>query len=115
MIVFRELFLSLSIQNYFFKKGEQIMMSNKRELKKTINYICSDMFAECVAASLYSGKPEKENVDALLTSILTIHSNYIQRISHPEPGVPAKKYYRDLIDNFNKEVNEVIDHIANLI
>jgi len=91
------------------------MMSNKRELKKTINYICSDMFAECVAASLYSGKPEKENVDALLTSILTIHSNYIQRISHPEPGVPAKKYYRDLIDNFNKEVNEVIDHIANLI
>ncbi len=91
------------------------MMSNKRELKKTINYICSDLFAECVAASLYSGKPEKENVDALLTSILTIHSNYIQRISHPEPGVPAKKYYRDLIDNFNKEVNEVIDHIANLI
>lgn len=90
-------------------------MSNKRELKKTINYICSDLFAECVAASLYSGKPEKENVDALLTSILTIHSNYIQRISHPEPGVPAKKYYRDLIDNFNKEVNEVIDHIANLI
>ncbi len=90
-------------------------MSNKRELKKTINYICSDLFAECVAASLYSGKPEKENVDALLTSILTIHSNYIQRISHPEPGVPAKKYYRDLIDNFNKEVNEVIDHIANLV
>jgi hypothetical protein len=64
---------------------------------------------------LYSGKPEKENVDALLTSILTIHSNYIQRISHPEPGVPAKKYYRDLIDNFNKEVNEVVDHIANLV
>lgn len=91
------------------------MMSNKRELKKTINYICSDLFAECVAASLYSGKPEKENVDALLTSILTIHSNYIQHISHPEPGVPAKKYYRDLIDNFNKEVNEVVDHIANLV
>ena len=91
------------------------MMSNQRELKKTSNYICSDLFAECVAASLYCGKPEKENVDAMLTSILTIHSNYIQRISHPEPGVPAKKYYRDLIDNFNKEVNEVIDHIANLI
>jgi hypothetical protein len=54
-------------------------------------------------------------VDALLTSILTIHSNYIQRISHPEPGVPSKKYYRDLIDNFNKEVNEVVDHIANLV
>ena len=91
------------------------MMSNKRDLKKTINYICSDLFAECVAASLYGGKPEKENVDALLTSILVVHTNYIRRISHPEPGISAKKYYRDLIESFNKEVGEVIDQIANLV
>lgn len=90
------------------------MMTNKRDLKKTINYICSDLFAECVAASLYGEKTEKENVDALMTSILVIHSSYIRRISHPEPGFPAKKYYQDLIDNFNKEVSEVIDQIANL-
>ena len=45
------------------------MMTNKRELKKSINYICSDLFAECVAANLYSGKPNKENADAILSSL----------------------------------------------
>lgn len=29
-------------------------MANKRDLKRTINYITSELFAECVAASLYN-------------------------------------------------------------
>ena len=32
-------------------------MANKRDLKRTINYITSELFAETVAASLYNGKP----------------------------------------------------------
>lgn len=90
------------------------MTTNKRDLKKSINYICSELFAECVAASLYNNNLEKENVDALLTSILNIHNNYICRISHPEPGMDAKAYYKDLIDNFNKEVGEIVDAICNI-
>jgi hypothetical protein len=89
-------------------------MTNKRDLKRTINYICSDLFAECVAASLYSGKPEVENVNALLASILNIHNDFIRRISHPEPGMPQKKYFKHLIEDFNKQVNEIIDQIGNL-
>ncbi|MEN9365110.1 MAG: hypothetical protein RL165_846, partial [Bacteroidota bacterium] len=30
-------------------------MANKRDLKRTINYITSELFAETVAASLYNG------------------------------------------------------------
>ena len=86
-------------------------MSNKRELKKTINYICSDLFAECVAASLYCGKPEKENVDALLTSILVIHSRYIRRISHPEPGMKADLYFKDLREKFSAQVSDILDQL----
>jgi len=89
-------------------------MTNRKDLKRAINYICSDLFAECVAASLYSGKPDQENVDALLSTILRIHSNYIRRISHVEPGMPAKKYFRNLTDGFNKQVGEIIDQIGNL-
>ena len=47
-------------------------MANKRKLKRTINYVCGDLFAECVATSLYSGKQEAENVNALLAAVLTI-------------------------------------------
>jgi hypothetical protein len=89
-------------------------MANKRNLKKIINYISSDLFAECVAASLYGDNVDKENIDALLASILATHSNYITRVSHPEPGMKAKLYYKDLINCFNKETNEIIDNISNL-
>lgn len=90
------------------------IMANKRYLKKSINYICSELFSECVAASLYSGKPNQENVDALLTAILAVHANYLSRVSHPEPGMKAKAYFRDLIGKFNKEAADLVDQISNL-
>lgn len=89
-------------------------MANKRDLKRTIHYVCSDLLAECVAASLYSEKPEKENIDALLTSILTLQSQYIKRISHPEPGLKQKDYFKDLIAQFNADVSEIVDQISNI-
>lgn len=89
-------------------------MANKRDLKQTINVICADLFAECVAASLYNGKPDKENVNALLSSILSINSDFVRRISHPEPGMSKKQYYDAIIEDFNKQVGEIIDHIGNL-
>lgn len=85
---------------------------NKRDLKKTINYVCSELFAECVAASLYSGKANEDNTNALLTSILNIHNDYLKRISHSEPGLKAKVYYGHLIEDFNKSVAEIIDQIS---
>lgn len=33
-------------------------MTNKRELKKMINDVCNDLFAECIAYSLYNGKAD---------------------------------------------------------
>ena len=87
---------------------------NKRELKKSVNYICSELFAECVAASLYSESANKDNINALLTSIITIQNDFVRRISHPEPGMPAKVFYKQLIKDFNNTVSEVIDHIAHL-
>lgn len=89
-------------------------MANKRDLKRTINYTCSDLFAECIAASLYSGKPAKDDVDALLKSILMVHNQFIRRVSHPEPGMEQKKYYQNLAKEFDKSVSEIVDQIANI-
>ena len=89
-------------------------MANKRELKRSINYICSDLFAETVATSLYDKKASKENLEALLASILIIHDDFIRRVSHPEPGLVPKVYYKAIIEDFNKQVSEIIDHIQNL-
>lgn len=90
-------------------------MSNKRSLKKQINYICSDLFAECVAASLYgNSNVSDEDKDAMLSGIMLTHSDFISRISHPEPGMQQKKYFKNLISDFNKRVDEYVDQITNL-
>lgn len=89
-------------------------MSNKRDLKRTINYICGDLFTEGIAASLYGENRDNDNTEAILTSILVMHSNYIRRVSHVQPGMPTKVYFKDLKDKFSKEVNEIVDQLNNL-
>ena len=89
-------------------------MANKRSLKHIINLICEELFAEAVAASFYGNQPNEENAEAVLSSILRLQSNYICRISHPEPGMEAKQYYKDLREKFSIEADEIIDQINNL-
>jgi hypothetical protein len=89
-------------------------MSNKRDLKKAINNICTELFTECASAALYCNKEQRENFDALLSSVVLMRNNYISRISHPEPGMPQKAYFKKLINDFNKETTEFIDQITAL-
>lgn len=89
-------------------------MANKRDLKKLINYICDDLFSECVAASLYSGKSKSEDVGSILTAIIMVRQNYVRRVSHPEPGMPARAYFKDLKTRLNEQITEITDNIANI-
>ncbi len=89
-------------------------MANKRDLKKEINYICSELFAESVATALYSNNSDEANLNTLLKSLMRTHSDYIMRVSHPEPGMKAKEYYKKLIHSFNNDVNDYVDQISNL-
>ena len=43
-------------------------MANKRHLKQTINLISEELFAECVAASLYG--QNRESAEALIYSTI---------------------------------------------
>ncbi|MCF0243383.1 MAG: hypothetical protein HUK06_01315 [Bacteroidaceae bacterium] len=89
-------------------------MANKRDLKQTINYVCAELISETFAAGMLEKNIDNANVDNLLNSIIQINQNYISRISHPEPGMPAKVYFKDLVDGFNKDVDEAVDMIGNL-
>ena len=89
-------------------------MANKRDLKRSLNYSCSQLFAECVASYLCTDKAEHDTVDATLTSILRVHSDFVRRVSHPEPGMKPKAYYKRLIEDFNQTAGELIDQIAAL-
>ena len=49
-------------------------MANKRSLKHAIKFICEELFAEAVAASLYGNEPQKEksNAEDVLASIIRL-------------------------------------------
>ena len=89
-------------------------MANKRSLKHAINSICEELFAECVASSLYGTENNKENADALLFSILKMQKNYIARVSHPEPGMKASEYFKDLREKFSAQVSEIVDQLMSV-
>ena len=86
---------------------------NKRKLKKKINLICEALFADCIAMSLYGpdAKKNKENMDALLFTIVKMEDHFIRRISHPEPGLAPKVYFKDLREKFSVQVSNVLDQI----
>ncbi len=107
-------FLRRYFKNLHHFNNNFLAMANKKNLKKMINYICSDLFSECVAASLYAGKKDKEDVNAILSAILMLHKNYTLRVSHPEPGISSKAYFKDLREKFNAQVSEIVDQIANI-
>lgn len=91
-------------------------MANKRNLKKMLNYVCGELLAECVAASACSTRSDAvDNMNALFNSILRMHSDYIMRVSHPEPGMAPKVYYKTMVDSFTNDVNDVVDQIGNML
>lgn len=83
-------------------------------MKKSINLICCELLTEAVAASLYGNDKHKTGDDTLLFSIMQMQRNYICRVSHPEPGMTARRYFKDLREKFSAEVSEAVDHINNL-
>lgn len=88
-------------------------MANRRQLKKSINYISGELFTECLVNSLYIPGTDKVKADELMGKILLMQDDFICRISHTEPG-NVKGFYKKLRGDFNKQVNEIIDEIAQL-
>ncbi len=112
--------IALVISDILLNFGRQtiiisrIIMANKKSLKRGINLICEELFTECVAASLYGAERHKDNAEALLSSIIRLQSDFICRVSHPEPGMPPKLFYKTLRQQFSAQVGEIVDHINTL-
>ncbi len=86
-------------------------MANKRQLKKAICCISEELFTEAVAVSLYGPDTIKHNAETLLASIVKLQGHYISRVSHPEPGMSARQYYKDLKEKFSAQVSEILDQL----
>jgi len=88
-------------------------MANKRSLKHTINLVCEELLAECIAASLYGHN--RASAEALIFSTLRLQNDFIRRVSHPEPGMSAKAYFKILREDFIAQASDINDQICNNI
>ena len=87
-------------------------MMNKRSLKKAINAVSDQLFANAVAVSLYGNNRNQENDEALINSIITMREDFVSRISHPEPGMKKQEFYKDLREKFISQAQELADQIS---
>ena len=81
-------------------------MANKRELKKSINYVVGDLFQECIILKMIK-KADNAIADEVLADILNLQNEFLARANHPQPG-NVKGYFRKLYIDFGDSVEAII-------
>lgn len=85
----------------------------RRILKKQVNYIAGELFAECVVLSKVVPGVDSQKVDELMARVLYMQDEFICRISHTQPG-NVKGFYKAFRADFQAQVDAIIDEIGNL-
>ena len=85
----------------------------RRELKKTINYLSSELLAECIAQLNYNKNVAKADVENIMLNILSMQNDLVRRLSHVEPG-SQKLFFSKLKKDMIAHADEIIDHIKAL-
>ena len=84
----------------------------RKDLKKRINYLCGELLAECMAASAFTGKDNKQDVENVMLGIMKMQNDWICRLSHVEPG-STKLFFKKLKEDMQKRTDEIIEQIQN--
>ncbi len=88
-------------------------MANRRNLKKVITFVVDELATEAFIAS-YDSKGDTEAWVAVFNKIFALNKEYIARVNHLEPGVPAKKFFNTLCDSFNADAKALLEEIKAL-
>lgn len=88
-------------------------MASRRDLKKVVAFVADELATEAFIVS-YDSKGDTEAWVAVFNKIFALNKEYIARINHVEPGMPAKKYFNTLCDSFNADAKAILDEIKGL-
>ncbi len=88
-------------------------MASRRNLKKVITFVVDELATEAFLLS-YDAKGNTEAWVALFNKIFALNNDYVARVSHAEPGMPARKYFNTLCDSFNADAKAILEEITTL-
>ncbi len=86
-------------------------MANKRNLKKSINYLCGELLAECMTRELLAKKELHERLEEVAVEILDMQCDMLSRVCCPEPGMKQKDYYKALTRDLGKRAQDILDKL----
>lgn len=98
---------------YRCNSNKNKIMASRKNLKKVIAFIVDDLATEAFFAS-YDAVGETEAWVDLFNRIFALNKEYVARVSHVEPGMPAKKYFDALCDSFNADAKALFNEIVAL-
>ena len=85
----------------------------RREIKKDINSLCGDLFAECVAVLQYKKETNKKDVENVMLTILQMQNEMITRLSHVEPG-STKLFFKKMREDLLARTEDIVEQIKAL-
>lgn len=104
-------------------------MANKRLLKKNIRYVCGDVAAECITSAYLIPNIDKNILNDAVVKTAELQTGALSGVNVSFDKTPAafenkaayraarRKYYRaaykNLIDNFNKQLVEIVKEMNN--
>lgn len=88
-------------------------MASRKDLKKVIAFIADELATEAFYLS-YDSKAETVAWVELFNKIFALQNEYIARVNHVEPGMPARKYFAALCTSFNEDAKALLDEIHKL-
>ncbi len=85
----------------------------RRDIKKDINSLCGDLFAECIAILQYKKEANKNDVENVMLTILQMQNDMISRLSHVEPG-STRLFFRKLRNDLIARTGDIVEQIKAL-
>lgn len=85
-------------------------MASRRDLKKVITFVVDEIATEAFIVS-YRAEGNTDEWVALFNRIFALSNEYIARVNHVEPGMPAKRYFNTLCDSFNADAKALLDEV----
>ncbi len=86
-------------------------MASRRKLKKTIQFVCSELITELYFRFLLNKNADEKAVEALVIKITETAREFTLRSNRPggkQNPASVKHYYRSLYKAWNEKIAEII-------
>jgi len=92
-------------------------MASRRNLKKTIKFVSSELITDIYFRCLMSKSIDDQKVDALVLEVMTLTNEFILRTNRPdgkENPKLVKSYFKKLFSDWKIAVNKLVKGIDSL-